>query len=51
MLAMGSLSVHKAARACTALLKAEIHILYLPPYSAGLNPIEMMRAKLKAIRI
>jgi transposase len=49
VLAMDSLSVHKAARACMALLKAGIRILYLPPYSQGLNPAQMMWAKLKGI--
>jgi transposase len=49
VLSMGSLSVRKAARACAAFLKAGIHILYLPPYSPDLNPIEMMWAKLKGI--
>ncbi|MDR2520299.1 MAG: transposase [Eubacteriaceae bacterium] len=31
------------------LLKAGIHVLYLPPYSPDLNPIEIMWAKLKEI--
>jgi transposase len=47
VLAMGSLPARKAARACEAFLKAGIHILYLPPYSPDLNPIEMMWAKLR----
>jgi transposase len=51
VLAMGSLSARKAAWACAALLKAGIHILYLPPYSPGLNPTQMMWAKSKGIII
>jgi transposase len=49
VLAMDSLSARKAARACAAFLKAGIHILYLPPYSPGLNPTQMMWVKLKGI--
>ncbi len=29
--------------------KADARLLYLPPYSPDLNPIEMMFAKLKAL--
>jgi transposase len=46
---LASLSARKAARACAAFLKAGIHVLYLPPYSPDLNPIEIMWAKLKGI--
>ncbi|MDR2519569.1 MAG: transposase [Eubacteriaceae bacterium] len=49
VLAMDNLSACKAARACAAFLKAGIHILCLPPYSPGLNPTQMMWAKLKGI--
>ena len=40
---------HKVAGARVIIEKAGAKLLYLPPYSADLNPIEMMFAKLNAL--
>jgi transposase len=46
---MDNLSSHKVAGVRTAIEAAAAELLYLPPYSPDLNPIEQMFAKLKAI--
>src|SRR3712207_4022634 len=46
---MDKLPVHKVAGVREAILAADAGILYLPPYSPDLNPIEPMLAKLKAL--
>ncbi len=43
-----NLSVHKNAEAANALKDRGCWLLFLPPYSPDLNPIEMAFAKLKA---
>ena len=45
---MDNLPAHKRAKVRTALAAAGAQLLYLPPYSPDLNPIEMAFAKLKA---
>jgi transposase len=45
---MDNLPAHKRAKVGTALAAAGAQLLYLPPYSPDLNPIEMAFAKLKA---
>ena len=45
---LDNLSTHKSQRAAQALKKHGCWLLYLPPYSPDLNPIEMAFAKLKA---
>jgi transposase len=48
---MDNLSVHKVAGAIHAIEERGAKILFLPPYSPDLNPIEMLWSKLKqAIR-
>lgn len=44
---MDNLSSHKADRVCELIEKREARVLYLPPYSPDLNPIEKAWAKLK----
>lgn len=46
---MDNLPVHKVAGVKTAIETAGASLLYLPPYSPDLNPIEMVFAKLKAL--
>lgn len=46
---MDNLPVHKVAGVGDAIGKAGAAILYLPPYSPDLNPIELAFSKLKAI--
>ena len=46
---MDNLSSHKVAGVREAIEGAGASLLYLPPYSPDLNPIEMMFAKLKAL--
>jgi hypothetical protein len=46
---MDNLSSHKVAGVSKAIEGADAQLLYLPPYSPDLNPIEMLFAKLKAI--
>ncbi len=46
---LDNLSSHKAARARHAVRAAGAHLLFLPPYSPDLNPIEMIFAKLKTL--
>ena len=45
---MDNLPVHKVAGVREAIEAAGATLLYLPPYSADLNPIEMAFSKLKA---
>jgi transposase len=45
---MDNLPVHKAAGVRAAIEAAGATLLYLPPYSPDLNPIEMVFAKMKA---
>jgi transposase len=42
-----NLSVHKTLAVRRMFEKAEVELLYLPPYSPDLNPIEMCWSKLK----
>lgn len=44
-----NLSAHKVKGVREVIEAAGASLLYLPPYSPGLNPIEMMFAKLKAL--
>jgi transposase len=46
---MDNLPVHKVAGVKSAIESAGAVVLYLPPYSPDLNPIEMVFAKLKAL--
>ena len=46
---MDNLAVHKVAGVVEAIEGADARVLYLPPYSPDLNPIEQMFAKLKAL--
>jgi transposase len=46
---MDNLSSHKVAGVREAIEAAGAHVLYLPPYSPDLNPIEQLFAKLKAM--
>lgn len=46
---MDNLPAHKVARIRQAVAAVGASVLYLPPYSPDLNPIEQMFAKLKAL--
>ena len=46
---LDNLSGHKGKPARDAIRKVGAHLLFLPPYSPDLNPIEMMFAKLKTL--
>ncbi|MBB4200073.1 hypothetical protein CCR94_04540 [Rhodoblastus sphagnicola] len=46
---MDNLPAHKVAGVRVIIEKTGARLLYLPPYSPDLNPIEMMFAKLKAL--
>ena len=46
---MDNLPAHKVAGVTEAIAAAGASILYLPPYSPDLNPIEQLFAKLKAL--
>jgi transposase len=46
---MDNLAVHKVDGVVEAIEAAGAQVLYLPPYSPDLNPIEQMFAKLKAL--
>jgi transposase len=46
---MDNLQCHKRAEAVRAIEAAGCRVLYLPPYSPDLNPIELAFAKLKAL--
>lgn len=49
VIAMDNFSAHKVAGVSNAIREAGASILYLPPYSPDLNPIEQVFAKLKAL--
>ena len=46
---LDNLGSHKSPAVSRAIREAGAHLLFLPPYSPDLNPIEMMFAKLKAL--
>lgn len=46
---MDNLGSHKSAAVRKAIRDAGAHLLFLPPYSPDLNPIEQLFAKLKAL--
>jgi transposase len=46
---MDNLSSHKAARVRISIEKAGAELLYMPPYSPDMNPIEKAWAKLKEL--
>ena len=46
---MDNLAAHKVAGVRDAITAAGASVLYLPPYSPDLNPIEQLFAKLKAL--
>ena len=46
---MDNLSARKVKGSREAIEDIKAHLLYLPPYSPGLNPIEMFFLKLKAL--
>ena len=46
---LDNLGSHKDPRARRAIRAAGAHLLFLPPYSPDLNPIEMIFAKLKTL--
>lgn len=46
---MDNLAVHKVAGVAKAIEGVGARVLYLPPYSPDLNPIEQVFAKLKAL--
>ena len=46
---LDNLGSHKGAAVRKALRKARAHLLFLPPYSPDLNPIEQVFAKLKTL--
>ena len=46
---LDNLSSHKGAAVRRTIRAAGTHLLFLPPYSPELNPIEMMFAKLKTL--
>ncbi len=46
---LDNLASHKGAAARRAIREAGAHLLFLPPYSPDLNPIEMVFAKLKML--
>lgn len=46
---LDNLGSHKGQAARAAIRAAGAHLLFLPPYSPDLNPIEMMFAKLKTL--
>jgi transposase len=45
---MDNLGSHKGKAVRQAIRKAKAHLIFLPPYSPDLNPIEMVFAKLKS---
>ena len=46
---MDNLGSHKGAAVRKAIRSAGAHLLFLPPYSPDLNPIEQLFAKLKLL--
>ena len=49
VMVLDNLSSHKGQAVRRAIRAAGAHLLFLPPYSPDLNPIEMMFAKLKTL--
>ena len=49
LVVMDNLAAHKRAEVTIAIEAAGARLLYVPPYSPDLNPIEMAFAKLKAL--
>ena len=49
IVAMDNLGSHKVPRVREAIDAIGAHVMYLPPYSPDLNPIEMVFAKIKSI--
>lgn len=49
LVVMDNLSSHKSQRAVDILESAGAEVIYLPPYSPDLNPIEMVFSKLKQL--
>jgi transposase len=47
ILVMDNLQTHKVSGVATALADREARVLYLPPYSPDLNPIEQVFSKIK----
>jgi transposase len=46
---MNNLSSHKSSRIIDKIHSAGVEVLFLPPYSPDLNPIEQIFAKIKGI--
>ena len=46
---MDNLSSHKSVRAIQAIESVGAHVVYLPPYSPDLNPIELIFSKMKQL--
>lgn len=49
LVVMDNLAAHKVAGVRQAIERAGARVLYLPPYSPDLNPIELVFAKLKSL--
>lgn len=49
LVVMDNLSSHKSAQAVTAIEAVGAEVIYLPPYSPDLNPIENIFAKVKQL--
>lgn len=49
IVALDNVGTHKTADVRRLILAAGARVLYLPPYSPDLNPIELARSKLKAL--
>jgi transposase len=49
VLVLDNLSSHKVKGVVDPLIEKGVKILYLPPYSPDLNPIEMMWSKVKSV--
>ena len=49
IIVLDNLGSHKGVAMRRAIRQAGAHLLFLPPYSPDLNPIEMMFAKLKTL--
>ncbi len=47
LLVLDNLQAHKAAGVAAAVAEREARVLYLPPYSPDLNPIELAFSKIK----
>ena len=46
---MGNLGIYKSCAVRQAIRMADAHLLFLPPYSPDLNPIEQVFSKLKTL--